>query len=50
MAHHKRKRPKVQRAGCLMCKGHKAWHDKERKKTKVIVREEIEAHDKQSHN
>jgi len=24
MAHHKRKRPKNRRAGCLMCKPHKA--------------------------
>jgi hypothetical protein len=24
MAHHKRRRPKSRRAGCLMCKSHKA--------------------------
>jgi hypothetical protein len=28
MAHHKRGRPKNRRAGCLMCKPHKANHSK----------------------
>lgn len=31
MAHHKRKRPKNRRAGCLMCKPHKANGVKKRK-------------------
>ena len=26
MAHHKRRRPKNRRAGCLLCKPHKANH------------------------
>lgn len=29
MAHHKRRRPKSRRAGCLFCKGHK--HQREAK-------------------
>ena len=30
MAHHKRKRPKNRRAGCLLCKPHKANGAKEK--------------------
>jgi len=30
MAHHKRRRPKNARAGCLFCKPHKANHGKDR--------------------
>jgi hypothetical protein len=33
MAHHKRKRPKTRRAGCLLCKPHK------RNGTKLLERE-----------
>jgi hypothetical protein len=35
MAHHKRKRPKNQRAGCLLCKPHKANHARSKYRAKV---------------
>jgi hypothetical protein len=35
MAHHKRKRPKNQRNGCLMCKPHKMNGAKDKEKPAV---------------
>ena len=35
MAHHKRKRPKNRRAGCLMCKPHKGNNAKNKEKPSV---------------
>ena len=35
MAHHKRRRPKNRRAGCLLCKSHKANGAKDKRKTKI---------------
>lgn len=45
MAHHKRRRPKNRRAGCLMCKPHKANGAKKngmRSKDKASVRRKIQ--------
>lgn len=36
MAHHKRKRPKNRRAGCLMCKPHKANWAKDREGDQTV--------------
>jgi hypothetical protein len=36
MANHKRKRPKSSRAGCLMCKPHKAQWAKDREKDQTM--------------
>jgi hypothetical protein len=38
MAHHKRKRPKNRRAGCLFCKPHKANGAKGKEKAAVLRR------------
>jgi hypothetical protein len=35
MAHHKRKRPKNRRAGCLLCKPHKRNNAKGKEKASV---------------
>jgi hypothetical protein len=40
MAHHKRKRPKNRRAGCLMCKPHKMNGAKE--KLRATVRRQLQ--------
>lgn len=47
MAHHKRKRPKNRRSGCLMCKPHKANGAKDRdtwqeKRAKISEKEQRE--------
>jgi hypothetical protein len=42
MAHHKRKRTKSQRAGCLFCKPHKANHAKACLKEKPSVRRKLQ--------
>ena len=36
MAHHKRRRPKNRRAGCLLCKPHKANGAKNRERPAVV--------------
>lgn len=36
--HHKRHRPKNRRAGCLLCKGHKANGAKRRERASVVRR------------
>jgi hypothetical protein len=41
--HHKRKRPKNRRSGCLLCKPHKANHSKCREKVSVLRRQAIGA-------
>lgn len=38
MPHHKRKRPKNRRAGCLMCKPHKANNAKHKERASVVRR------------
>lgn len=38
MAHHKRRRPKHQRAGCLFCK---PWKDEREKRTREMQRASV---------
>lgn len=40
VANHKRKRPKHQRAGCLMCKPHK--DEREKKEPPIAVRKRLQ--------
>lgn len=42
MAHHKRRRPKNRRAGCLMCKPWKANHARRRYRQRVSVYRQME--------
>lgn len=42
MAHHKRKRPKHQRAGCLLCKSHKDERQGKKASAKASVRRKLQ--------
>jgi hypothetical protein len=43
MAHHKRKKPKSSRAGCLLCKPHKHQRAKDKKGSqKISVRRKLQ--------